>query len=97
MRVHGSRIEVTFTASTGECVPADGVACLAIPTGPEVLVQMFDADAPATALDFSPIEISAGEQYFFYTDLDDAGPIWMGNTIKQDVATCEEFTYADVP
>jgi hypothetical protein len=88
--------EVTFTAATGKCVPADGVACKQIPAGPEVLIQLFDGDDPTTALDFGPAEILDGERLLFFTDFDANGPIWNAAAAEEGV-TCEELTYADVP
>src|SRR6185369_4681354 len=48
---------VTFEAKTGECVP---MSCKEVPTGENVLVQMFDADDTDNALDAGTIKIPTG-------------------------------------
>jgi hypothetical protein len=97
LQVGEGAAKVTFTAQSGKCVPADGVACKEIPTGDAVLVQMFDADAPDTALDFSPVTIKAGQDWIFYTDVQDSEPVWDGGTLKADSGvTCEDIKYTDI-
>jgi hypothetical protein len=87
---------VTFTATTGQCVPADGVACTVVPTGPEVSVQLFNATAPTVAIDAATVEIVDGERLLFFSDVDANGAIWNVAAAGEGV-TCEELTYADVP
>ena len=89
---------VSFTASTGECVPADGAACREIPTGADIVVSLFDLDDDSAPLDFSPIEIVDNEQWIFYTDLTDGAeptPIWNGGSLKAGFA-CEDIIYDDI-
>ena len=90
--------KVTFTAKTGECVPADGDACKSIPIGAEVPVKLFDADAPTVVLDNGVIDSADGDKWIFNTTVsDDAepAPVVEGNTVKPEF-TCEEITYNDV-
>jgi hypothetical protein len=90
--------KVTFTATTGECVPADGDACTEIPVGEAVLVMMADGDAPAVPLDTGIAKIQAGQDWIFYTDLDAGQPIWNGGHLNKNAGfTCEDITYDDIP
>jgi hypothetical protein len=89
--------KVTFTAVSGKCVPADGKACTAIPVGDATLVQLFDADDPTSALDFSSIDILPGKEWIFWTDVQNDQPIWDGGTIKSGAGvSCEDITYDDI-
>lgn len=93
--------KVTFTATSGECVPADGQECKEIPQGPDVPIALFDADAPTASLDEKVADVGAGEDWVFWTDLetvdDDTNPVITGTTINQKVARCDEIVYADIP
>jgi hypothetical protein len=88
---------VTFTAITGQCVPADGVACKVVPAGPDVLVQLFNATAPTVAVDAAPLEILDGERLLFFSDLDDDNAAIWNVAAANEGVTCEELTYDDVP
>jgi hypothetical protein len=89
--------KVTFTASTGECAPADGDACTVIPTGEAVPIRLFDVDGQ-DPLDDATGTITADEQYVFITDLDTSGaepfPIWNALFVNPKF-TCEDVTYTD--
>lgn len=91
--------KVTFTAMTGECVPADGDACVPIPSGAHVPLALFDADNTDAALDEKEAEVVSGDNWIFITNLDESGseptPIIDGGALKATAGTCEEFTYAD--
>lgn len=92
--------KVTFTAASGECVPADGNACTEIPSGEAVTVALFDVDADTDPVDFADIAISENTQYLFVTDTDtvvvdqmeEIVPIWSGGSLKAEFA-CEDVTY----
>jgi hypothetical protein len=86
---------VSFTATTGECVPADGEACTEIPTGPAVLISLFDVDDDAEPLDFAPVEVLESEQWIIYTDVDGGQPIWNGGTLKPTFE-CSAIKYEDI-
>ncbi len=90
--------KVTFTAVSGECVPADGDACTEIPIGRDVTIQMFDGDDPSTALDSGSANIKAGQDWIFWTDVDTSGaqpqPVFGGGVSTQ--VACEDITYGDV-
>jgi hypothetical protein len=92
--------KVTFTATTGECVPADGVECKEIPQGSDVPVVMFDADDPQSSLDDKLADVGAGEDWVFWTNLagteSDPYPVIEGATLGQSAA-CEQITYDDIP
>lgn len=91
--------KVTLSATTGECAPADGAACASIPLGPEVPVELFDADDPTTALYAGEIDSADGDNWVFYSDLSEGAepsPIAAGGVVDVDVKTCDEYTYADV-
>jgi hypothetical protein len=93
--------KVTFTATTGECVPADGDACTEIPQGANVPIVMFDADDTDTALDDGHASIGAGQEWVFYTNLGgteaDPFPVIDGGALNQNGVKCEDVTYADIP
>ncbi len=93
--------KVTFTATTGECAPPDGEECKEIPQGDDVVVAMFDADDTSEPLDVKGAPVGAGEDWVFWTDLEVVGdqnqPVIAGTTINQNVATCEEIVYDDIP
>lgn len=82
---------VTFTATTGECVPADGLACTEVPVGDNVLVELFDTDGNYL-LDSGTALLEAGGEYAFYTELSEDYPVWSGAILDQDL-TCAEFNY----
>jgi hypothetical protein len=92
---------VTFEATTGECVP---VACKEVPTGDDVLVQMYDADDTNNALDAGTINIPTGGDWIFYADLFDFPddnvngrvPVWNYKTVQSDTYTCADITYDDI-
>lgn len=88
--------KVTFTAKTGVCVPADGVACKSIPLGPEVPVALFDAAAPTDVVASGTIDSADGDKWIFNTlvNAQDEADV-DGNTVKAEF-TCEEITYDDV-
>lgn len=86
---------VSFTATTGECVPPDGEACTEIPTGPAILISLFDVDDDAEPLDFGPVEVLESEQWILYTDIANDQPIWNGGTLKPSFA-CEDILYEDI-
>ena len=89
--------KVTFTAVSGECVPADGEACTEIPLGDDVLVSLFDADDPTSALDSGAANVKAGQDWIFFTDVLDSQPIWDGGTITAGSGlSCEDITYDDI-
>ena len=100
--------KVTFTATTGECVPADGEACKTIPLGAKVPVALFDADDTSAPLYEGLIDSADGDKWIFNTGLETVEdvtpaceeppctfPIAEGNTVKPEF-TCEEITYDDV-
>ena len=87
--------KVTFTASTDECVPADGDACTEIPSGPAVVVNLFDVDDDTLPIDFATANIAENDQLVFYTDVDNNGPIWNVSALNPGFA-CEDVTYDDV-
>jgi len=100
--------EVTFTATTGECVPADGVACMPLPIGPAVPVAMFDADDTTTEVYSGVINSEDGDKWIFNTTTETVEvvtdacedppctfPVADGNTVSANF-TCEEITYDDV-
>jgi hypothetical protein len=93
--------KVTFTATTGECVPADGDACTEIPQGDAVSISMFDMDDPSTALDTISIGVGAGEQLIFWTDLggpdNDPFPIISGTSLDAAEQLCKDVTYDQIP
>jgi hypothetical protein len=89
--------KVTFTAAYGECVPADGDACEEIPLGKEVLVQMFDADDPSTALDFGSVKVKEGQDWIFYTEVENDQPVWNAGTLKAGSGvSCEDVVWDDI-
>lgn len=89
--------QVTFEATTGECVPID---CKDIPTGEDVLIEMFDIDDTTAALDSGTVTIKSGQDWIFFSTTHDFGsgkvPVWDFAKVKKDVATCAEITYDDV-
>lgn len=91
--------KVSFTAKTGKCVPADGLACKEIPTGEDVLVELFDADDPTTAIDSAAATIGAGKEVVFYTTLDESGaspqPIWAAGVLPETLS-CQDVTFDEV-
>lgn len=100
--------KVTFTATTGECVPADGVDCKSIPLGTDTPVTLFDADDLTTPLFEGLIDSEDGDKWIFNTTVETVEevtdacdqppctfPIAEGNTVSADF-TCEEITYDDV-
>ena len=89
--------KVTFTATTGECAPADGAACSSIVLGPDVPVALFDADDTTQVLYEGSINSEAGDNWIFFTDLsadDPPSPIAQGQAITN--AACEDITFDDV-
>ncbi len=89
--------QVTFTAETGECVPATGHACTEIPSGPDVFLSLADADDPMTALNVQAAQIEAGQDWIFYTDIMDGEPVWNGSWVAPaSGVTCEDITYDDI-
>jgi hypothetical protein len=93
--------KVSFTAATGECVPADGDACTEIPQGDAVSVKMFDMDDPNTSLDELVIGIGKGEELAFWTDLGDPDgkpyPIIQGQVLDPTDLACKDVTYENIP
>jgi hypothetical protein len=88
--------KMTFTASSGECVPADGEACTEIPTGAAVLVSLFDVEEDTLPLDAATIEILQDEQLIFYSAVNEAmEPFWDVRVVNPTFA-CEDITYDDV-
>ncbi|HEY3497068.1 MAG TPA: hypothetical protein VGK73_20355 [Polyangiaceae bacterium] len=83
--------KVSLTAVTGECAPA---ACIEIPTGTDVLVELFDADDPNTALDSNTTTIPAGSAGIFYNEVGEGGPVWQGFFLEEN-ESCADFTYDD--
>jgi hypothetical protein len=90
--------QVTFTATTGECAPAVGVECKAIPVGEEVAVALFDAAAPTVELYSGTVfDIVDGDEVFFYTDLDqNNNDIVDAFTFEDATPSCKEATYEQV-
>jgi hypothetical protein len=89
--------KVSFTATTGECAPADGAACSSIPLGPNVPVALFDADETSMPLHEGEIDSADGDNWVFFTDLsEDADPSPVANGGVVTDKTCDEYTYADV-
>jgi hypothetical protein len=88
---------VTFEADTGECVPID---CQEIPTGDDVLVEMFDKKNTSLALDSGTLTIKPGRHKIFYSEVEDFGdgdvPVWASGTVDTEVTTCGEITFEDV-
>jgi hypothetical protein len=88
--------KVTFTAKTGVCVPADGVACKSIPLGPEVPVALFDAEAPTEVVSSGTIDSADGDKWIFKTIVNAQDEADMDGNAVSDEFTCEEITYDDV-
>jgi hypothetical protein len=90
--------KVTFTATTGECAPADGDACTMIPLGADVPIALYDADDLTTVIFDGTIENLAGDNTVFYTDLSqDAEPAPVVAAFSTGEGTaCEDVTYAQV-
>ena len=89
--------KVTFTATTGECAPADGEACAEIPTGTDVPIQMVDPSAPNLVLDSATATVRSGQNWLFYTDLTDEQepqPIFNGGALESPV--CDDIIYTDI-
>lgn len=100
--------KVTFTAKTGECVPADGEDCKSIPLGAEVPVALFDADDTSAPVYEGKIDSADGDKWIFNTTIETVEevtaacddppcnfPVAEGNTVNANF-TCEEITYDDV-
>ncbi len=62
-----------------------------------MLVQLFDADDPATALDFATADVKAGQDWIFYTEVLNKQPVWTAGTLRPDAnVTCEDIAYEDL-
>jgi hypothetical protein len=84
---------VEFTATTGECAPADGEACTPIPVG-NVPYKLFDADTE-TELDSGMVPMIAdGEEWFFWSEIFEGFPVLSGDTAPSMV--CADTTYDDL-
>jgi hypothetical protein len=84
--------QVTLEAVSGTCAPA---ACTEIPTGTDILVELFDKDDPTTALDTATIDIPAGEEVIFRSEVPNDTPVWEASTVE-DGDTCAGTTYGEV-
>jgi hypothetical protein len=94
LKVGQGNDKVEFEAATGECVPVD---CQEIPTGEEVLVELFDKDVPDEALDSATATIGNGKHIIFYTDIADGSPIWEADALPDpDTVSCADIIYDDV-
>src|SRR6478609_421920 len=85
--------KVTFTAKTGECAPADGLACQVLPEGDAVQIVLRDASDLDTAIETSEAEILAGEDWVFWNAVEDGTLVTKGFPIDQSEAECKDVTY----